>query len=198
MDLGYRKFVTTPHIYLGNYNNSKYTILPTLEKLQTSLRSNHISATVEAGAEYFFDEFFIEKVSKKELLTFGENYVLFELGFSVRPLMVEEIIFQMHVGGYKPVLAHPERYSFFHDRKLKELEKLKNTGVLFQLNLMSLNNQYGNYARDIARELIEQNMIEFAGSDIHRPIQLRSLSESLQDKYFFKLLASGNLLNETL
>ena len=198
MDLGYQKFITTPHIYRGSYNNSRATILPALEKLQASLKSNRISVSIDAAAEYFFDEFFIEQVSQKQLLTFGDNYVLFELGFSVRPVMVEEIIFQMNVAGYKPVLAHPERYSFFHDRKLIELEKLKNTGVLFQLNLMSLSNQYGNRARDIARELIDQNMIEFAGSDIHRPLQLRSLSESMKDKYFLKLLASGKLLNQTL
>ena len=112
--------------------------------------------------------------------------------------MLEEIIFRMNVLGYKPVLAHPERYLFFQDTRLKELEKLKHAGVLFQLNIMSLSGQYGNKVRLTARELINQNMIEFAGSDIHREIQLRSLSEGMNDNYFIKLIASGNLKNAEL
>ena len=197
-DLGYRKFITTPHIYPGSYNNSEGTIRPALVKLQASLSANRISVSVEAAAEYFFDEFFIAKLSSKELLTFGGDYVLFELAFGVRPVLLEKVIFQMNVSGYKPVLAHPERYSFFYDRKLYELEKLKDTGIFFQLNIMSLSNQYGNRVRDMARALIDQNMIDFAGSDLHRAVQLPSLSDSMKDKYFFKLLDSGKLLNETL
>jgi tyrosine-protein phosphatase YwqE len=198
MELGYQKFITTPHIYRGSHNNSDGTIFPALDKLRLALQLNHINVMLEAAAEYYFDEFFIQQLEKKELLTFGNNYVLFELAFGVRPVMLEEIIFRMNVLGYKPVLAHPERYLFFQDSKLSELKKLKHAGVLFQLNIMSLAGQYGNQARSTARELINQNMIEFAGSDIHRAMQLKSLSDGMNDKYFMKLKASGSLKNGEL
>jgi len=198
MELGFQKFITTPHIYRGQYNNSHQTIFTALEKLKTSIQSNHISVIVEAAAEYFFDEFFFEQLERKEIITFGEDYVLFELAFGVRPTMLEQIVFRLNVLGYKPVLAHPERYTFFQDSKLTELEKLKGAGVFFQLNIMSLNEQYGGRAKAIARELINRNMIDFAGSDIHREVQLKSLSEAMNDKYFDKLLSSGMLKNMNL
>jgi tyrosine-protein phosphatase YwqE len=198
MELGYQKFITTPHIYRGQYNNSRETIFPALEKLKIALQSNRINITVDAAAEYFFDEFFFQQLERKEVITFGEHYVLFELAFGVRPIMLEQIVFRMNVLGYKPVLAHPERYTFFQDSKLIELEKLKGAGVFFQVNIMSLNNQYGGRAKAVARELITQNMIDFAGSDIHREIQLKSLTDAMKDKYFEKLLSSGMLQNKNL
>src|SRR5207344_1138699 len=107
-----------------------------LEKIKTSLQSNRINVIIEAAAEYYFDEFFFAQLERKEVITFGENYILFELAFGVRPSMLEEIVFRMNVLGYKPVLAHPERYTFFQDAKLIELEKLKGAGVFFQMNIM--------------------------------------------------------------
>ncbi|MFI5134755.1 MAG: tyrosine-protein phosphatase [Chitinophagales bacterium] len=197
-ELGYKKFINTPHIYRVNYNNSSATIMPALNKLQQTIKATRLQVTVEAAAEYFFDEYFFHQIEARQLLTFGDQFVLFELPFSVFPSMLEEIIFKINLSGYKPVLAHPERYIYFQDVKLRELMKLKNAGVFFQLNIMSLNEQYGSRAKAVARRLIEKQMIEFAGSDIHRQVQLHSLSQAMNDSYFDKLLASGKLLNETL
>lgn len=197
-ELGYKKFITTPHIYRGNYNNSAATINPSLDKIRKAIQMNRLQVMIDAAAEYFFDEYFFQQIETKQLLTFGDQFVLFELPFSVFPSMLEEIIFKMNLNGYKPVLAHPERYIYFQDVKLHELVKLKNAGVFFQLNIMSLTDQYGNRAKAVARKLIEKQMIEFAGSDIHRQAQLHSLSAAINDFYFDKLLASGQLLNNTL
>jgi tyrosine-protein phosphatase YwqE len=198
MDLGFRRFITTPHIYRGTYDNSPATILPSLEKMNRLLHANRINAEMEAAAEYFFDDYFIRKAEARDLMTFGENYVLFELAFGVKPVMLEQIIFNLMVNGYKPVLAHPERYSYFQDPKLRELDRLKETGICFQLNTLSLAGRYGTRARNTARLLIENGMVEFAGSDLHRELQLPELNEAMSDRYFGRLLSSGRLLNDQL
>lgn len=107
-------------------------------------------------------------MEKNELLCFGKQYVLFELPSNSRPAMIEEIVFKMNLNGYQPVLAHPERYPYFHDKKMYEYQKLKDHGVLFQLNLMSLTGYYNPGIRAVARDLIRHEMVDFAGTDIHK------------------------------
>ncbi|MBX7140420.1 MAG: hypothetical protein K1X63_04990 [Chitinophagales bacterium] len=198
MELGFRRLITTPHIYRGNYNNTRETIQSALERFRKLLLSKHIGVQVEVAAEYFFDEYFFREVELKTLMTSGADYVLFELPFNLKPPMLEDVIFKMNVNGYRPLLAHPERYIYFQDPKLRELKRLKQSGIFFQLNTMSLIGQYGSRAMRTARALIREGMYEFAGSDIHREQQLPVLKSAMQNDYFLQLLSSGRLLNAQL
>jgi protein-tyrosine phosphatase len=196
--LGYRKCITTPHIYQGVHHNTPETILPVLEKVKALLRKHQINFEMEAAAEYFFDAAFFSMIEDRSLMTFAGKYVLFELPFSNQPPMLDDVIFKMNLASYQPVLAHPERYSFFHGRHMKEYERLKNAEVLFQLNLMSLTGQYGEGARQAARHLIAGGMIEFAGTDLHREKQLPVLEAAKKTREYSMLLESGKLMNAIL
>lgn len=196
--LGYQKCITTPHIYLGVHNNSKEIILDGLDKVRHLLDQNKINFQIEAAAEYFFDEQFFKLIEQNELMTFGKKYVLFELPFTTKPRMVNDILFKINLAGYQPVLAHPERYSFFHSKKMQEYEQMKNAGVLFQLNIMSLAAYYGEPVRHAARDLISQGMVDFLGSDLHREKHLLVIEAAKRTQEYSLLLASGKLLNETL
>ncbi|MCY7409610.1 MAG: hypothetical protein LH473_05000 [Chitinophagales bacterium] len=196
--LGYTKCITTPHIYQGVHNNSKEKILTGLEKLRSLLDQHRITMQIEAAAEYYFDEQFFQLIEENNLMTFGKNYVLFELPFNNKPLMLADIIFKMNVAGYQPVLAHPERYTFFHERKMEEYQKLKNAGVLFQLNLMSLAGYYGEPCKEYAYVLLKNNMVDFAGSDLHREKHLPAIESALHDRLLAEYFSSGKLLNHTL
>jgi protein-tyrosine phosphatase len=196
--LGYQRCIVTPHIYPGIYNNNQESIRRTTEHAEALLKQHEINFEIKAAAEYFFDERFFRLIEQHDLLTFGKSYVLFELPFTNHPPMVADIIFKLNLAGFQPVLAHPERYSFFHDRKMKEYEKLKNAGVMFQLNLMSLTGHYGDAPKHAARQLILQGMIDFAGTDLHREKQIKVLSAARETREYERLLSSGNLLNDTL
>ena len=87
------------------------------------------------------------------------------MGFISQPLGLFEIIYEIKVNGYIPVLAHPERYLFL---SLKEIVELKKVGCLLQANLLSLTNYYGIRVRKNLEKLIDQNLIDFVGSDIHK------------------------------
>lgn len=197
-ELGYRKLITTPHIYRGVFNNTAEIILSGLEKVRRLFHDEYVDMEIAAAAEYFFDNYLFEQVEKKELLTFGDNYLLFELPTSSRPEMLDDIIDMMKTSGYKPVLAHPERYPYFHEKKMTGYQSLKDQGVFFQLNLMSFTGYYNESVKRAALDLAGHNFIDFAGSDLHRAKHLGALFNARQHPAYEKLMASGKLLNDTL
>ena len=195
--LGYRKIITTPHIMGDFYKNTPEIIHSGLDSLRRALLEKGIEIPIEAAAEYYLDYEFTQKIKSEKLLTFGKNYLLFEISYMNLPENLSETIFQLQLAGYKPVLAHPERYPFWWN-KFNEYEKLKEAGVLFQINLNSLTGYYSAGAKQTAEKLIEMDMVEFAGTDLHHNKHLDSLRSAGMKDHFGKLIASGKLLNPFL
>lgn len=196
--LGYRKCITTPHCYAGIYDNNASTIHEGLQRVEQICTAHQLPLSVVAAAEYFFDNNFFVLLEKKQLLTFGNNHVLFELPMHNHPAMLEEVIFHLKLNGYQPVLAHPERYPYFHDKKIEALQIIREMGCLFQLNIMSLTGYYNTAIRKAARNLVKLEWVDFAGTDLHKQKHLETLQRAQGDKYFLRLLSSGKLLNNTL
>ena len=196
--LGYKKIITTPHILSDGYKNTPEIILSGLEKVRVALKHEQIPIQMEAAAEYYLDFDFERKLEEEKLLTFGANYLLFEVSYVNPPDNLDSIIFKMFTAGLKPILAHPERYNFWHNN-FKKYEQLQEKGVLLQLNINSLAGYYGQATKKITEQMIEKNMISFLGSDCHhlRHVDVMK-SESVYEKALQKLIESGKLLNNTL
>ncbi|MEX0966669.1 MAG: CpsB/CapC family capsule biosynthesis tyrosine phosphatase [Bacteroidia bacterium] len=194
--LGYKKLITTPHITGDFFRNTPEIILGGLSKLNEAIKQEGIDIEVEAAAEYYLDEWFMEKLNAGPLLTMGKKYLLVETSYWNEPAGFEETIFQIQVAGYKPVLAHPERYIFMQE-DFSRYEKLLEKKVLFQINLLSLTKYYSPEAKLICEKLIDAGMAHFAGSDIHTPRHIPRLKEAMTSKYFRKLCKLP-LLNNTL
>ncbi len=195
--IGFQKAITTPHIH-PNYPNTHDQILEGLEVLQIKLLSERIDFEIEAAAEYFVDDIFMEKIKKKEeILSFGSNYVLVESSFINKPLFFETCLFELQSKGYSPVLAHPERYRFL-EGDIEWLQQLKEMGVLFQVTISSFTGFYGKMPQKIAKTLYEKSMVDFLGSDLHNNDQIRFLREGLQNSMVHKLCASPGLRNKSL
>ena len=195
--MGFKKFYTTPHIMEDFYKNSKENILPLLGKVQAELKNQNIDVFIDASAEYYVDNGLYEKLEKKEILPLAKKYLLFEYSYINRPHNMKEIIFEMKMAGYTPILAHPERYTFFHDT-YKDYRDLKDFEVLFQLNIGSLANQYSPQIQNIAEKLIDDGMIDFLGTDCHNMRNLNYYKGALNSQHLYKLINSGSLLNEKL
>ena len=196
-EMGFNKIVTTPHIMAGVYPNTSEIINTGLELLKQSLIEANIDVVIEAAAEYKIDELFTEYLANDNLLTFGDNYVLIELSFVAPPVNLEEIIFSMRTKGYKPILAHPERYRYWND-KFQKFEYLKSLGCLLQLNLMSLVGQYGLPSKAMAHKLLNNNLIDFLGTDLHRYDDITALSKLLKSNDEFKRISKINPLNKLI
>jgi protein-tyrosine phosphatase len=195
--LGYRKVYTTPHVMADGYKNTPEIILKGLERLKKAVKEAGIDIQVEAAAEYYFDYEFEKSIPQKNKLTFGNNYLLWEMSFMNKPDNINEVIFEMQMNGYKPVLAHVERYPFWHN-DYSVYEDLASRGAILQLNINSIPGQYGASTKKAAEHLIDNNMISFLGTDCHNMGHLETVRKALTEPYMHKILASGKLLNATL
>ena len=196
-ELGYEKVITTPHIMQDRYNNTHSKIQNGLNILKGELLKRSISIEIEAAAEYYMDEQFEKLLYKRDLLTFGDNYVLFEISFTQEPKNLLNIILEMQVAGYKPVLAHPERYSFMHNKRDIYLS-LKEHDVFFQIDMLCFTNYHSFDVQRTVLWLCNNGMIDFIGSDAHRIGHL-DLIENLKSTSILKAVYDKNhLLNSTL
>ncbi|GAB4341637.1 MAG: capsular polysaccharide biosynthesis protein [Flammeovirgaceae bacterium] len=197
IDLGYKKLITTPHIMQDFYKNTPEIILEKLQIVREALLKEKISIEIDAAAEYYLDEYLMEKLRKQEkLLTFGKNYLLFETSFMNASSYLNEAIFLMQSSGYRPIFAHPERYVYLFD-KYKDLMNIRDKGVYLQINLNSLSGYYSKESKKVAEKLIEDKAVDFVGTDCHHEKHINSLHESRKSKYFEKLM-SLPLLNSSL
>lgn len=193
-DLGYQKLVTTPHIMSDTYRNEPSTIRARLKELIIFLTENSIEVKIEAAAEYYFDTWLINEVNEsKPLLTFGDNYLLFEMNYMTEPYQLKDFIFKVTTQGYRPVLAHPERYQFM---TLEKAEDLHHRGVLLQVNILSFIDYYSKPVRQLANQLVEQGWVNFLGSDCHNLRQATLLEGAFKNKYFKKALNLPLLNNQ--
>ena len=134
-------------------------------------------------------QLFDERLQQDDLLSFGaERFVLIETGWAALPRQLPNWLFQMQLKGYRPILAHPERYQYFRG-KTAHLAGLKEQGCRLQLNLMSLAGRYGDDARRMARTLIREKLVDFVSSDLHRARDLDVLQKALQSSDYQHLCA---------
>ncbi len=196
-DFGLRKIVTTPHIMSEFYKNTPEIIETGLKELKYTLLREGIDIEVQAAAEYYIDEIFLEKVQNgNKLLTVSENLVLVETGFISKPQMMLEILFTMEMQGYKPILAHPERYQYLiQDKNL--LGDLMDRDIYFQINLLSLTGFYSKQIKTFAEMLVDEKKVKFLGTDCHNERYLDALETLPKSKYFEKL-QDLELLNRRL
>lgn len=194
--LGYRKLITTPHVISDSYRNTPSGIMDKLNALKIYLAEQHIDIELEAAAEYYLDEQLISKIANETLLTFGSNYVLFETNFMTEPLNLKEFIFQLTTKGYKPVLAHPERYMYLQNN-FAEIEDLLNRGVMLQVNISSITGYYSRQAQVTAQKLIDKGWVHLLGSDCHH-LQHAHLAKKAQNLKYYQKALSLPLLNNSL
>ncbi|RYG41731.1 MAG: histidinol phosphatase [Chitinophagaceae bacterium] len=163
---GYTHCIATPHVMNTVWENTASGILERLEETRKLLVENQVPLRINAAAEYLMDTGFLELARTKQLLPLKENKVLVEMSYINPPMNLFEILFEMQLAGYVPVLAHPERYGFYNNA-IAEYEKLKNAGCLFQVNLLSAMGYYGSSAAKTADTLLGMGLIDYVGTDMH-------------------------------
>ena len=120
--------------------------------------------------------------------------VLGEFSMASPPIDLKEILFEMQMQDYQPVIAHPERYIYLEHNK-EFYDELKDAGYLFQLNLMSLTGVYGRAVQQLANYLVGKEYYDFVGTDLHNPKHLKALHNSSLIDPLNKLLETGKIRN---
>lgn len=178
---GVSQFITTPHIIQHVWENSHEQILANKETTARKLEEANINVPFHAAAEYLMDDQFVRLFQSEKLLTLKDNYVLVEMSYINPPLQLYSILFDLQLAGYIPILAHPERYLFYHTN-FNEYQKLKKAGCLFQLNLLSVVGYYGENITKIANQLLQKGMYDYVGSDVHHDNHLSAFQQKIKLK----------------
>lgn len=178
---GTSQIITTPHIIQYFWENTKEIIQTTEEVTSIELKKNNVQIPFRAAAEYMMDDYFAKLFQSGTLLTLKDNYVLVEMSYLNAPIQLYSILFDLQVAGYIPVLAHPERYTFYH-HNFDEYAKLINAGCLLQLNLLSIVGYYGEGITEIAKKLLKKGMYSFVGSDAHHDNHIAAFDKKVKLK----------------
>ena len=193
-DLGIRECIATPHIIGDLYRNNNETIEPALLKVQQACTEAALPMKISAAAEYMLDDYFMELLhSGIPLRTVKDNILLTEIPYTSEPVNLQEIVFDIITSGYQPILAHPERYFYFH-QNFKMYERLKDLGFMLQVNLLSLTGYYGKTPALAAKYILDKGLASLVGTDLHHERHLVAL-QSAENQRVFNKYVRGEVLS---
>jgi len=194
--MGIRKIITTPHVMMDRYPNSADTMAAPYNSVVTAVVQKNIPVVFHHAAEYYLDEQFIPLL-QQPLLTLTGKMVLVEISFMSPPPQLPQWLFDIQAAGYLPVLAHPERYSYYH-KDMQQYERLKQQGCILQVNLLSLTGYYGKHIQQAAEKLMAAGLIELIGTDLHHEKHLKAIAGIAQHKKLRRTLDTYGFRNNTL
>jgi protein-tyrosine phosphatase len=193
--LGYSKLITTPHILSDMYPNTREGILAKLDEVRQAMRDAGLYVELYAAAEYFLDDHVASLLQNNEpLLTVHDNWVLCEFSLAYPSHSLKDILFELQMQGYQPVIAHPERYIYLQQSK-DFYDDLKATGCFFQLNVLALSGHYGKTVQELAQYLIKKDYYDLLGTDLHHFRHLEALPDSGLISQLRKLVDAGKIRN---
>lgn len=184
-EFGVKNFVATPHVMGDYYPNTPETINAAFGELKPVLPED---VELKASGEYMMDQHLLNILDENLILPLHKQFLLVEMSYFQAPINLNEILFKIQNKAFKPILAHPERYVFFHSKKLEEYKNLKTRGCDFQLNLLSLTSHYGLGIQKMAFDLLENQMIDYLSSDAHRLEHLEKITKIRLNKKQVRLI----------
>ena len=186
--VGINRFICTPHVIGDMFRNTPVTIKAALDVLKSACQEHGLNTEISAAAEYMMDDYFIELLRKKQpLLTLTKNYILTELSYASMPDNLEQIAFEINVNNYQPLMAHPERYFYYH-RDHDQYFRLKELGFSLQVNLLSLTGYYGAPVAKSAKFIFDNGLADYVGTDMHHNRHLQALSSKESNGIIHKYL----------
>lgn len=196
-NLGIKNFICTPHVMDLVHPNNEKTISDSFNKLQQHLKKINNPATISFSAEYMIDDGLNTLINSNKLIPMPNNYVLIEMSYLSESKALFKTIMDIQSLGYKPILAHPERYNYYHTN-FNIYKQIKDAGCALQLNLLSISSYYGISVKTSALALIKSGMYDFVGSDIHHEKHLNALNEIVKKYPIEKLLNTCTIKNSEL
>ena len=173
---GYRGAVVTPHIYGGVFDNTAQGLRERFEVLQAAVHERCGSGFgLQLAAEYHANDLLFELVERDELLATpiaGERCVLVEFPYLMEAPRGLDALAAVRAAGYRPVLAHVERYRYVQAQPEAWLQRLRQADVWVQCNIGSLAGMYGQGPQTLARSLLAAGAADLWSSDVHRPQQV--------------------------
>ena len=167
---GFTGIISTSHYLQNYYECDEAERRRILAELANQVKVADVEAEIPKlylGSEIYISTDIVELLEEGKASTInGTNYVLFELPMNSKPLFAKEVVYKLIENGYKPIIAHPERYSYVKE-DIEFVRELKSMGALFQSNYGSVIGMYGGSAKKTLKKLLKEDLISFLGSDVH-------------------------------
>lgn len=162
---GIENIICTPHAFSG-YDELMERADEQRIELQQQLQYRNIPVRLYPGFEVYISDNFLDYEHPERLALNGGSYVLIETDFERIPDCMNEALYLLKITGLTPILAHPERYLYLK-KEFSLCEMWKKNGMLFQINMGSLNGLYGSMAQKMARKFFKKGYVDFIGTDAH-------------------------------
>lgn len=193
-ELGYEKIIASPHVFKELYPNTPATIAFAKDSLSKAMDEQGIRMKLEAGAEYMLDHDFN---MDEDLCLLNEDHILIEMSYLSENPNISQYVFDLQIKGFRPILAHPERYIYYF-KDWSVLKNLKDKGCLLQLNLLSVFGYYGKEVKQAAEVLLKEKMYDLAGTDLHHHKHLHHLSAAIKSGRMYEILGQYPFKNREL
>ena len=182
-DMGITRVILTSHVTAETFENTPDTLRPAFEILKQAVAQTEDISHMQLylSAEYRMDEVWDKQYTLGNQIAMPGNYILMENSFHQELLGLDDLLFDLRVRGYKPILAHPERYAYYAVRK-QRMEQLHGMGIKFQVNLLSLAGYFGQHCRETALWLVKNGMVDMLGSDMHGLDHAKVIQDFLNTK----------------
>ncbi len=179
---GFTTIISTSHYIPRQYEFNENSRKQFLEVIKMGANNLGIDIELCLGSEIYACYDIVELLKEHKASTInGTNYVLFELPMQTQLPNLKNIIYNLLGNGYRPIIAHPERYAYVKENPNWLLEYLE-IGVLFQSNYGSIIGLYGKEAQKTVKLLLKNDMIHFLGSDVHKPMTVyEKMPEIIQE-----------------
>lgn len=188
LDMGINRVMCTSHVTAETFENTIESLTAAGKVLQEAIDKEQMPVEIHPSAEYRLDEYWNREYAAGHVLPMPGNYVLIENSFIQELIEIDDMMFDLQVKGYRPILAHPERYPYYYHRH-ERYQKLHSSGVKFQVNLLSLAGYFGSGAREAAMWLVNNNLVDMLGSDMHNLDHASVIKDYLNSKDWRKVSA---------
>lgn len=197
MDMGINQIILTPHITKSTFENNPDTIKAAYEVFCKAMETSGLDVKFAVSAEYRHDEFSLAQFGKDIFIPMPDEHILIENAYQQERLDLDDIIFDLQLKNFTPIMAHPERFPYYTDRK-ERFKQLHNAGALFQVNLMSFTGYFGRRALSNAEWLLNNDLIDFLGSDIHNMEHVEIIRDFIKTKDYRRIAKKleGRILND--
>lgn len=167
-DTGFNNVILTPHYIEGSvFNANNIDKMNRYEMLLEELEKQNIDINIYLGNEIFISNNILSNIKRNQIFSLNNTkYLLIELPFHNKILNLEDIIYEIKIKGYIPIIAHPERYTYFQENK-DLIDKLREEEVLFQANYASILGYYGKSSEKLMKYMLKKGYIDYLGTDIH-------------------------------
>lgn len=197
MDMGIDRVILTSHVTSETFENTPETLQAAFDTFKAAVDEAGLDIEMHLSAEYRIDDYWQKEYAAGHIIPMPGNYILLENSFVQELIGSDQMMFDLMCKGYKPILAHPERYPYWaHNRE--RYEKMHNTNLKFQINILSFTGYFGSSARNTANWLVKNGMVDMLGSDMHHLEHAEIIKDYLRSKEWRKISEKlqGRIIND--